>query len=544
MKRVNLYMISKEKISNYLNLISHFGFNGSILLAVGDEIIHSNGYGFANIENQTKNTSSTYHDIGSITKQFTAAGILKLEMLGKLSTGDTLELFFKNVPEDKKKITIHQLLTHTAGIQDSSSDDYDLVNKEEATERILTTSVHDVNRFQYSNDGYTLLAIIVENVSGVPYEQFIYTELFLPSQMHDTGYQIPDFVPNRVANGYVNGQDCGNPTVKNYPYWNLIGNGGMLSTTGDLYKWHCALVGDKVLSKEAKQKLYSPHLKDYAYGWKVYESPYGKVIGHGGASFYGTCAQFMRYIEKSIVVIVLCNQFTDDNDRMAKIIADKISKIVFGDEVKFPSTFIKSTDESKIVDGTFNYQLPTGGQFMLNIQNGRITLSSFDQDCINLMVELKDSKEYIDFITNKSSQIVEDLVKAEFSSLEMEIGNEPLFLERKNMMMRYFGNNVKPTEIRHCGSLPSTFIDGTLEVRYQLKMEEKHINLLFFWEKEKLHFLGFIGELGPVSIDFVNDGDSYMGYSIIYESTIAFTLPKESIEKIDFHLADRIAYKI
>jgi CubicO group peptidase (beta-lactamase class C family) len=531
-------MVSKEKISDYLNLITHFGFSGSVLVAAENEVIHSDGYGFAHKENKRKNHSFTYHDIGSITKQFTAAGILKLEMEEKLSTEDALEQFFKNAPDDKKKITIHQLLTHTAGIQDSSSDDYDLVTKEEASERILSTPIRDVNQFQYSNDGYTLLAIIIENVSGVPYEQFIYNGLFLPSDMHETGYRIPQFDPEGISNGYLNGQDCGIPTEKNYPYWNLMGNGGMLSTTGDLYKWHGALLGDKVLSKEAKQKLYNPNLKDYAYGWKVYQTSYGKVIGHGGASQYGTCAQFLRYIEKNIVVIVLCNQFSDDSNPMSRV-AGKVSKIIFGDDVRIPLLANRQNIET-LEGGTWDYQLPTGGKFTLHSQNGKISLSSFDQDCINLLLVLQESEESMDFIASKSCKIVEELVKGEFSTLEKELSNEPLFLERKNVMTRYFTNMERLIEVKHCGSLPSTFIDGTFEVRYQIKMEDKHINLLFFWKKEKLHFVGFIEELGPVRIDCIKIGELYMGYSITYESSIAFTIPKGSLDQIEFHSVDSL----
>ena len=95
-------------------------FSGALLVAKDGEIILSKGYGFADSVNKLPVDTSTIFNIGSVTKQFTAAGILKLVEQGKLTTSDTLYLFFKDAPEDKKSITIHQLLTHTSGISEGT----------------------------------------------------------------------------------------------------------------------------------------------------------------------------------------------------------------------------------------------------------------------------------------------------------------------------------------------------------------------------------------------------------------------------------------
>ena len=121
----------------------------------------------------------------------------------------------------------------------------------------------------------------------MPYEEFLNKEVFGPAGMKFTGYRIPAWDVKTVAHWYVGQTDNGTPLEKDYPYWNLIGNGGILSTTGDMYKWHQALMGNEVLSEEARAKLYTPYLDDYAYGWDVLDTDRGTLIQHDGAEHAG-----------------------------------------------------------------------------------------------------------------------------------------------------------------------------------------------------------------------------------------------------------------
>src|SRR5690606_4331428 len=101
---------TSEKVTSYLSELEHAGFYGAVLVEHNGEVIISEGYGFSDTEEQLKNTKTTVFDIGSITKQFTAAAILKLKVQGKLSTDDKISKYFDNLPEDKERITIHDLL--------------------------------------------------------------------------------------------------------------------------------------------------------------------------------------------------------------------------------------------------------------------------------------------------------------------------------------------------------------------------------------------------------------------------------------------------
>ncbi|MFN2514071.1 MAG: serine hydrolase domain-containing protein, partial [Pyrinomonadaceae bacterium] len=132
------------------------------------QVILSKGYGLANRERKIPVTPDTIFDIGSLVKQFTAAAILKLEMKGKLRITDPISKYFKNVPPDKATMTLHHLLTHTAGFPDAIGDDYEVISRDEYIKRALNTMLLSApgEKYKYSNVDYSLLGAIVEMRSG------------------------------------------------------------------------------------------------------------------------------------------------------------------------------------------------------------------------------------------------------------------------------------------------------------------------------------------------------------------------------------------
>ncbi len=328
-----------KRIENYLFELDKIGLTGSLLVELDGEKVISTGYGFSNREQMIKNSPATIFDIGSITKQFTAAAILKLEMQGKLSTDDLISKYFKNVPVDKERTTIHDLLRHQAGLPGGVGGDYEKISREEFLEKTFAAPLRfeTGTSFGYSNVGYSLLAMIVEQVSGKSYETYLYENLWKPAGMEMTGYSRPKFDNNLIAIGYTREDSLwGRPTDKEWdgpaPFWHLKGNGGILSTTEDLYKWHQALMSDKILSKEAKQKYYHPKIRAnenaesiYAYGWDVSKTTRGTTrVWHNGSNriFY---ADFVRYIDEGITMIMMTNKFHPNyND-----LNNEISRIIF-----------------------------------------------------------------------------------------------------------------------------------------------------------------------------------------------------------------------
>jgi len=328
-----------KRVEDYLEKLDKIGYSGSVLIAVNGQPVISRGYGYSDGERKIKNSLKTIFDIGSVTKQFTAAAILKLEVQGKLSTDDKISKYFQNVPLDKSNVTIHQLLRHSAGLPGGVGGDFEKISEAEFVEKVLSAPLKFPagTRFSYSNVGYSLLALIIEKVSGQSYEQYLYANLWKPAGMETTGYTRPNFDKNLIAVGYRMEERWGKPTEKEWekdaPFLHLKGNGGILSTTGDLFKWDQVLLTDKILSREAKEKYYRPALREdengnsiYAYGWDVLKTERNtRRVWHNGTNrvFY---ADFYRFIDEGVTIILMTNKslnaFNDTGSVVSKIIFD------------------------------------------------------------------------------------------------------------------------------------------------------------------------------------------------------------------------------
>jgi len=319
-----------RRVDTYLSRLVPYGFSGAFLIAEDGEIVLNKGYGLAIRSQGTANTSETVFSTGSLTKQFTAAGIMKLEMMGKLNTHDPITKYFEGVPEDKKGITLHHLLTHTAGVVDAVGPDFVEALRDPTVEKILKRPLEfpPGQEFSYSNAGYSLLAAVIEKVSGQDYETFQRKQLFLPAGMDYTGYRLPEWDKRVVAHWYVGERDNGTPLEKLYPYWNLLGNGGILSTTEDMYRWHLALLGEKVLSLDAKDKMFTPVDNDYGYGWDILESDHGLLIKHDGGSTLGSSSEIRRYLDAGLVTMLFCNQGYGRMTLM-EVVREKTEALVF-----------------------------------------------------------------------------------------------------------------------------------------------------------------------------------------------------------------------
>lgn len=416
------------KLDTYLTRITPFGFSGALLAAKDSEVILNKGYGMAVRSKGIPNTAQTVFCTGSITKQFTAAGIMKLEMMGKLRTEDSLGKYLNNVPEDKKKITLHHLLTHTSGLVQDVGGDYEIAARDETVKKILAQPLEfePGKEFRYTNLGYTLLAAVIELVSGEPYEKFLLEHLFQPAGMNSTGFRIPDWSPMVVAHWYSGEIDNGIPLEKNYPYWNLIGNGGILSTTDDMFRWHRALLGEKILSTEAKKKLFTPFLNDYGYGWDILKTPRGTLIQHDGGSTLGNSAEIRRYIDAGIVTILFCNQ-SYGLTPLFEVVRDKIQTLVFGGEVPLPPpTIPRPASEMAKYAGT--YKLPTGGELDVTAGDSRLRISGKGKDAFRLLMsnDAGDEKA-LDALSQKTASIIQKSAEGVYEPLyEAFAGRLPL----------------------------------------------------------------------------------------------------------------------
>jgi CubicO group peptidase (beta-lactamase class C family) len=301
--------------------------SGTLVAARGGERIYCEGFGMANRKARIPASCDTVYDIMSMTKQFTAAAILKLQMMGKLEVTDPIGTYIGPVPADKREITLQQLLTHTSGLIDALGGDYDPLSRREMVAGALESKLQSApgDEYHYSNVGYSLLAAIIEKASGMDYEEFLAKHLFAPSGMTQTGYVLPKWSRDNVAVEYDSlGKPHGRPFdhawATDGPFWNLRGNGGLLSTARDMLRWHRALNGDEVLDQRSKDELFKPRVLEeeggdsyYGYGWVLQDTDDGPVAWHNGGNDW-SYGELARLLDQGVLVFWVTNRYKDKDE--------------------------------------------------------------------------------------------------------------------------------------------------------------------------------------------------------------------------------------
>jgi CubicO group peptidase (beta-lactamase class C family) len=255
----------------------------------------------------------TLFNVASVGKIFTAAAVLKLEMKGKLKTSDLISKYLGEFPGEKSGATIHHLLTHTAGlIVDGATLDY-------SSRKAFVQSVKDTpmeskpgEKYRYTNAGYTLLAALVEEVSGQSFESYLQENIFKPAGLNSTGYPWDKkFDDAPVAVGYVGDKlEELKPAPRATNIFGSRGSGNLITAVGDLYQWTQALRQNKVLSEQAKKKMFTAYAHvDEGYGWHVTKTARNTTMVHRGGGMPDFESQVQWYIDENTVVI-----FTVNND--------------------------------------------------------------------------------------------------------------------------------------------------------------------------------------------------------------------------------------
>ena len=240
------------------------GFSGVVRLEKAGSVVLEKGYGLAVRKPSTRFTPATVVQIGSNTKDFTAVAILQLQERGRLNIKDSLGKFFPGAPADKRGITLFQLMKHRAGFPLGLGRDFEPVGREQLIKNAMKFRLLSKpgERENYSNTGYSILAAIIEQVSGGTYDSYVQENILSPLGLRHTGFLLPGFKMNQLAHGYTqNGDDAGTmlskPHAADGPYWNLRGNGGMLSTVSDMHTFYNALFeGDKLLSPRTRDIMF------------------------------------------------------------------------------------------------------------------------------------------------------------------------------------------------------------------------------------------------------------------------------------------------
>lgn len=348
------------KIDAYIRpFVDGNNFPGAILVARGDDILFSKGYGMANYELEVANTPRTRFHLASLTKMFTAAAVLLLEEQGKLSTSDAVAKFLPDYPNGDK-ISLEQLLTHTAGLPN--------VNFGKGEDCIHYTAEQLVGKFRdqpldfepgsstrYSNSNYNLLAYIIETVSGQSYGDFLRANIFdrleMKSTLNDGDASI--LIEDR-ASGTVPSGLYGMKNARCLEWSSKTGSGSLVSTTEDLARFVRAEFGGTLLRPESLAKVMQER-PGFPYGWSHDENFGRKLMAVGGRS-PGFVTAVRYFLEDDTTIIVLTNSYSS----MAQdpVIGD-IAAIVYGQPTQSGPVAPQKPQPGQFAGVDGRYQMPS-----------------------------------------------------------------------------------------------------------------------------------------------------------------------------------------
>jgi len=300
-------------------------FSGVVLIARGDTILARKAYGFASRGDHVRNDVETRFRIASLSKTFTAAAILMLVDAGKLTLASHLSEFIQGVPNGES-ITIEQLLMHTSGL--GALDSPEVFTKSLPMEELLLRIKATSPEFApgagdgYSNEGYLLLAAVIERVSGLSYSQFVARKITKPLGMRHTVDGLAFWkVPHR-ASAYVAGPGMHDVTPLLSDEVGIPGAGSLSSTADDLHRWAEAVRSDRVMRLDAQR---------YPYGWGKRQYAGHDCIEQSGL-LEGFNAYLAIYPADNIDIVFLSNIQSGMFNRVAKDLA----AVVFGGTTTTP----------------------------------------------------------------------------------------------------------------------------------------------------------------------------------------------------------------
>lgn len=319
-----------EIVAPYLEAGS---FSGTVLLARGDTVLHNAGYGYADLEALVPNGPQTRFRIGSISKSFTAAAIFLLVERGELDLGDHVSDFIAGFPFPE--VTVEHLLSHTSGLaRFVFQPDYgERSTRPHSTQDLVDwiSSVSAVSapgeRYGYSNANYSVLAHIIEQITGISYGEFVEREILSPIKLQDTGDASHAARVPGLALGY-------NPiglrqldVARQYDYSIVTGAGSLYSTTGDLLAWVRTQNDQQLFDAATSDSLVPGAGTALAYAWNVgvqLDRPAIMLTGWDGVGFG---ARLVHYPREGITVVVLANL---NMSSIAGEVADKVAAAAFG----------------------------------------------------------------------------------------------------------------------------------------------------------------------------------------------------------------------
>jgi CubicO group peptidase (beta-lactamase class C family) len=380
-----------ESVDRYLQgQADYYKFNGNVLISEKGKILYQKSFGFSDFDKQIPLNDSSVFELASVSKQFTAMGILMLEKQGLLNLNDSLRKFFPELPYHN--IKIHHMLTHTSGLPNygvlllSKWDHKKIAFNEDVIAMLAKEKPASYfkpgEKWEYCNTGYVLLASIIEKVSGLTFKDFMAQNIFMPLQMTHTrvyNSRRSGEILDNYAYGYVWSDSLKRyvlpDSLPDYDYVYFLdgiqGDGIINTTTSDLLKWNKFLYANITGLDTIIQKMLYPHVMCdsatsvrleryngtsklyYGYGTFLGKNEFGDFAYHGGG-WPGYSTEIFHITKNDISIIILSN-----NETEATPYRSALTKIIFNQPIVYPQKHKSITLDTTMLDdfvGTYTYK--------------------------------------------------------------------------------------------------------------------------------------------------------------------------------------------
>lgn len=421
---------AKQLDSLFNKLEKENSFNGNVLVARNDTVIFQRSVGFTDERAKQMLGANSVFELASVSKQFTAMGILLLQQKGKLQLEDSLRAFFPELPYSG--ITVRHLLQHTSGLPDymelfqAGWDSTRIATNKDMITMLATRKPAALfapgEKWEYSNTGYALLASIIEKVSGQSFTRFLEASIFKPLGMKHTQVfrrryekrSLPDYayghVQDPVSGKYMLPDSTAATATMVYTLDGIVGDGCVNSTTGDLFRWSRALDENRLVDKSTMEAIRTPgklnngKAHQYGYGWMIGENKYaGRFMNHSGG-----WPGYRTFIEKhpatGTLIIVLTNY------EKGSLPVNRINKILYN--IPEEKKVAAAPGENQLQQYTGEYRLTPDFSITVTAAGGQIWVQATGQPRLEIFMEkedlffLKAVEAQLKFVRNDQKQII------------------------------------------------------------------------------------------------------------------------------------------
>jgi len=390
--------------------------NGVVFVASKGKVVFSKATGFSDLEKQTPNQVGNVFQIGSVTKQITAAVIMQLQQEKKLSLSDPLSKYFSGFPNGDV-ITIRHLLNHTSGLYNYTNDtillrsDVTRPRSREEMLKIFRSYPSDFapgTKWNYSNTGYSMLGYIIEKIERKPYEAVVRQRIFTPLGMTHSGFDFTHLQDAGKTKGYF-AIGYPSPVVDSTIAYSA---GAVYSTVEDLYKWERGIRSGRILHDSSWKAVFTPTLNKYGYGWSI-DTLFGRRATMHSGGIHGYTSYLLRFPEDDLVVILLDNGSSRELSKLSR----NLAAIAFNEklegarviETKLPAgSYLKYVGEYELAPN-FIIRVFLQGNSLMAQATGQPSFELFPEKEDHFFVKVVEAK--VEFVKDASGKVSEMILR-------------------------------------------------------------------------------------------------------------------------------------